>query len=100
MVPSQLTSEALLSVSPLLPPLFPISPLISRCHAVRTGRLDQFESRISEVLFEHRLDDKEHVQLELWSCPGKEKVRISLSTAIQVYGVCSCDAKLCCTDTL
>ncbi|GAA6017633.1 hypothetical protein JCM11491_005308 [Sporobolomyces phaffii] len=37
------------------------------------GRLDQFESRISEVLFEHRIDDREHVQLELWSSPGKEK---------------------------
>ncbi|GAA5949430.1 hypothetical protein JCM3765_003406 [Sporobolomyces pararoseus] len=37
------------------------------------GRLDQFESKISEVLFEHRIDDKEHVQLELWSSPGKEK---------------------------
>ena len=41
-----------------------------------TGRLDQFESRISEVLFEHRIDDKEHVQLELWSSPGKEKVSL------------------------
>ncbi|GAA5929068.1 alpha-mannosidase [Sporobolomyces koalae] len=37
------------------------------------GRLDQFEGKISEVLFEHRIDDREHVQIELWSSPGKEK---------------------------
>lgn len=26
-------------------------------------------------MFEHRIDDKKHIQLEYWSCPGREKVQ-------------------------
>ncbi|GAA5860859.1 hypothetical protein JCM8547_003871 [Rhodosporidiobolus lusitaniae] len=42
------------------------------------GRLDQFEggafANIRDVLFEHRVDSEEHVKLEMWSCPGRDKV--------------------------
>ncbi|GAA5820018.1 hypothetical protein JCM10212_006157 [Sporobolomyces blumeae] len=38
------------------------------------GRLDQFERKVAQVLFEHRIDDDDHVHLELWSCPGTDKV--------------------------
>jgi len=50
-----------------------------------TGRLDQFESKISEVLFEHRVDDQEHVQMELWSSPGKEKVSSLSSLSLNQF---------------
>ncbi|BGP23098.1 Glycoside hydrolase, 38 vacuolar alpha mannosidase [Rhodotorula toruloides] len=40
-------------------------------------RLDQFESsnypNITSVLFQHRTDDPQHVQLEVWHSPGREK---------------------------
>ncbi|GAA6040668.1 hypothetical protein JCM8097_000867 [Rhodosporidiobolus ruineniae] len=42
------------------------------------GRLDQFEggsfANIRDVLFEHRIDGSDNVKLEVWSCPGREKV--------------------------
>jgi hypothetical protein len=50
------------------------------------GRLDNFEGgnypNIRNVLFEHRIDDKKHIQLEYWSCPGREKVRIAPLAAL------------------
>ncbi|GAA5936917.1 hypothetical protein JCM1841_001406 [Sporobolomyces salmonicolor] len=37
------------------------------------GRLDQFDGKIAQVLYEHRIDDQEHISFEVWSSPGREK---------------------------
>ncbi|BGP38279.1 Glycoside hydrolase, 38 vacuolar alpha mannosidase [Rhodotorula kratochvilovae] len=61
-------------------PLYPVinhDPKAVHFRGLTLGRLDQFEGgnfpNITQVLFEHRVDDKEHVTLEYWSSPGKEK---------------------------
>ncbi|KAH8919273.1 glycoside hydrolase family 38 protein [Atractiella rhizophila] len=47
------------------------------------GRLDQFDSgssgdtNVLAVLFEDRTDDEKHVQLEVWSAPGRTKPTFS-----------------------
>ncbi|GAA5834834.1 hypothetical protein JCM9279_007122 [Rhodotorula babjevae] len=61
-------------------PLYPVvnhDPKAVHFRGLTLGRLDQFEggnfANITSVLFKHRLDDKDHVSLEYWSSPGREK---------------------------
>lgn len=68
----------------IAPRSFPLSTLYRIA-----GRLDQFDGgpykNITDVLYTHREDGHEFVKLELWSSPGREKVRlITCNTASQV----------------
>ncbi|GAA6052494.1 hypothetical protein JCM3770_003794 [Rhodotorula araucariae] len=61
-------------------PLYPVvnhDPKAVHFRGLTLGRLDQFEGgnfpNITQVLFQHRLDDKHHVILEYWSSPGRDK---------------------------
>ncbi|TKA51106.1 hypothetical protein B0A53_05892 [Rhodotorula sp. CCFEE 5036] len=60
------------------PMLNETGPRAQHFRGLTLGRLDNFEGgnypNIRNVLFEHRIDDKKHIQLEYWSCPGREKV--------------------------
>lgn len=46
----------------------------------QTGRLDHFEGgpydNITHVLYQERIDGKENVGIEIWSSPGRTKVRL------------------------
>ncbi|GAA6045569.1 hypothetical protein NBRC10513_004988 [Rhodotorula toruloides] len=63
------------------PPSYPMinndGPRAQHFRGLTLGRLDQFESsnypNITSVLFQHRTDDPQHVQLEVWHSPGREK---------------------------
>ncbi|POY72711.1 hypothetical protein BMF94_4542 [Rhodotorula taiwanensis] len=60
------------------PMLNETGPRSQHFRGLTLGRFDNFEGgnypNIRDVLFEHRIDDKKHIQLEYWSCPGREKV--------------------------
>ncbi|BGP14223.1 hypothetical protein JCM10213_005885 [Rhodosporidiobolus nylandii] len=66
-------------------PLYPLlnldGPQAQHFRGLTLGRLDQFEGgnfpNITQVLFEHRIDAEENVKVEVWSCPGREKVPFS-----------------------
>lgn len=61
---------------------------VRRLDPLLAGRLDQFEGgnfpNITNVLFKHRLDDKEHVSLEYWSSPGRDKARLLTASSLVV----------------
>ncbi|KAK4047772.1 Glycoside hydrolase, 38 vacuolar alpha mannosidase [Microbotryomycetes sp. JL221] len=65
----------------MAPPLYPVRSTVPQpmhFRGLTLGRLDHFDNSpyggdIRSVLFTHRTDDIKHVQLEVWSSPGKTK---------------------------
>ncbi|SCV71207.1 BQ2448_2795 [Microbotryum intermedium] len=61
-------------------PLYPVQaegPKPLHFRGLTLGRLEHFEggpyNNIHSVLYEHRIDDPEHIQIESWSSPGRTK---------------------------
>lgn len=60
-------------------PVLNLNPGAKWSKGLTNGRLDTFvgghfsDINLSSVLFVHRLDDSEHVKLEVWSAPGLSK---------------------------
>ncbi|GAA5976513.1 hypothetical protein JCM11641_001325 [Rhodosporidiobolus odoratus] len=66
------------SKAPLYPYVNSEGPKAQHFRGLTLGRLNQFEGgpfpNITDVLFEGRIDGDENVKMEVWSCPGREKV--------------------------